>query len=122
MDPISNFLNQLKTSTFSGKEETVTRYSGLKLNILKVLKNHSYINDFQVDNGKNFITISLKKKVFSHLKTISKPGQRIYARSSEIPKPLSGFGLVIVSTPKGVIDGKAAKKLGVGGEIICEVW
>jgi small subunit ribosomal protein S8 len=100
----------------------VTRYSGLKKSILEVLKKHSYIVDFQVDDNKCFIAVTLKKDVFSHLKRISKPGQRIYARSKEIPKPLSGYGLVIVSTPHGVIDGKEAKRLGIGGEVICEVW
>jgi len=100
----------------------ITRYSSLKKNILEVLKKHSYIIDFQVDSDKSFITVTLKKDVFSHLKRISKPGQRIYVQSKEIPKPLSGYGLVIVSTPRGVVDGKEAKRLGVGGELICEVW
>ncbi len=122
MDTIANFLNQLKTSSVAGKEKVVIRYSGLKLNILKVLKTNNYVVDFKVDESKDFIEITIRRDIFSHVKRISKPGQRIYTRSVHIPKPLSGYGLVILSTPKGVISGKEAKKLGVGGEIICEIW
>lgn len=122
MDTIANFLNQLKTSSVAGKENVVVRYSGLKLNILKVLKNNGYIVDYNLDDSKKFIEIIIRKDIFSHIKRISKPGQRIYTRSSHIPKPLSGYGLVILSTPRGVISGKEAKKMGLGGEIICEIW
>jgi len=122
MDTIANFLNQLKTSSQAGHENISVRYSGLKFNILKVLKDHGYVADYKSDSKKENISIVLKPKVFSHLKRISKPGRRVYSKASHIPKPLSGFGLVIVSTPKGVIGGKEAKKLGIGGELICEIW
>lgn len=122
MDTISNFLNQLKTSAAVNKELIAVDYSGLKLNILKVLKDSGYIIDFQPDNNKKTISIQLKKNNFSHVKRISKSGQRIYTKASRIPKPISGYGLVIVSTPQGVKSGKEAKKLGIGGEVICEIW
>lgn len=98
------------------------RFSGLKFDILKVLKESNYIIDFKADTKKEYITVQLKPNVFSHVRRISKPGQRIYSKSARIPRPLSGFGLVIVSTPKGVLGGKEARKLGIGGEVICEIW
>lgn len=122
MDTISNFLNQLKTSSLAGKEQIVVRYSGHKFNILKVLKNNGYVLDFTTDKDKINIQITLKKNIFQHIKRISKSGQRIYSKTSHIPKPLSGYGLVIISTSQGVISGKEAKKLGLGGEVICEIW
>lgn len=122
MDTISNFLNQLKTSAAAGKEKITVRYSTFKLNILKVLKENEYVADYSADAKLEFIAISLKSHIFDHVKRVSRPGQRIYAKNSNIPKPLSGYGLVILSTPKGVISGKEAKKLGVGGEVICEIW
>jgi small subunit ribosomal protein S8 len=122
MDTISNFLNQLKTSAGAGKENITVRYSGMKIRILKVLKNNGFVVDYTLDKDKVMIDIVLKPGIFTHVKRISKPGQRIYSTASHIPKPLSGYGLVVISTPKGVISGKEAKKLGLGGEVICEIW
>jgi len=122
MDTISNFLNQLKTSAGAGKENIAVYYSGMKMSLLKVLKNNGFVVDYSTDKDKKMIAITLKPGIFTHVKRVSKPGQRIYTKASHVPKPLSGYGLVIISTPKGVISGKEAKKLGLGGEVICEIW
>lgn len=122
MDTIANFLNQLKTSAVVGKDQVETEYSRIRADILKVMKDNHYLVDYKVRSDKKMIDISLKKDMFTHLKRISTPGHRKYVRHSAIPRPLSGFGLVILSTPKGVISGKEARKIGTGGEVICEVW
>ena len=122
MDTIANFLNQLKTTSQAGRSSMTVRFSNLKFSMLKVLKNNGYVVDFMVDKDKKFIEVTLKNQVFEHVRRVSKPGRRVYAKATHIPKPLSGYGLVILSTPKGVVSGKEAKKLGLGGEILCEIW
>lgn len=84
-----------------------------------------FIKEYSIIEKKNkrFINIETENgKRIMHLKQLSKPGRRIYSKSKDMPRPLRGFGLVVVSTPKGVITAKEARKFGVGGELICEIW
>ena len=102
----------------------------MKLAIAEILFNEGYIEKYDIVEDGNFKTIHItlkygadkNEKVISGLKRISKPGLRFYVNSEEIPKVLGGLGIAIISTNKGVITDKEARKLGVGGEVLCFVW
>jgi small subunit ribosomal protein S8 len=99
-------------------------FSKMKMAVLAALKREGYISDF-VDN-KEDASIEIKivgcKKSMKKIRRVSKPGRRMYAKSTNIPRPKNGYGVVILSTPEGVMSGREAVKAGVGGEIICEVF
>ncbi len=97
--------------------------------MLQILLDEGYIKGYNVieDDKQGIITVDLKygkdnEKVISGLKRISKPGLRVYAKSHEIPKVLGGLGIAIISTSKGVVTDKVARKEGIGGEVLCYVW
>ncbi|MFA5926835.1 MAG: 30S ribosomal protein S8 [Patescibacteria group bacterium] len=124
-DPIADLLVRIRNAVAIGKAEITLPSSRLKEVILGILKNEGYIQEIKSVKKNNFkyLTVSFsKEKLPTHLKQISKPGQRIYVKNRDIPKPLRGLGLVIVSTSVGVIPGRDAIKRGLGGELICEVW
>lgn len=129
MDPIANMFSSIKNSLASNKDELIINYSKIKKNILDNFISNKYIYDYKIVEEKNTrkkIKIILKNNnvnnTISHLKRISKPGLRVYVGYNEIPRVLGGFGDVVLSTPKGILNGKTAKKLKIGGEIICEVY
>lgn len=124
-DPIADLLTRIRNAARADKMSVSAPYSKLKHAVCDVLKEHNYVVDVRV-SGEG-VTKSLeieldesKKKI--HLKTISKPGQRIYVKSREIPRVLEGLGIAILSTPKGVMDGEKARKSKLGGEYLCEVY
>jgi small subunit ribosomal protein S8 len=108
--------------------------SKIKLAVAEILKTEGYIEDYEVADGEKpshkVLRVRLKyvgerktrRPVISGLKRISRPGRRIYAKKSEIPWVLSGLGIAIISTPKGVMTGQRARQIGVGGEVLCKVW
>ena len=103
--------------------------SRMKKSIAEILKAEGYIADFEVidDNKQGIIKVTMKygankEKVISGIKKISKPGLKKYAKAGEVPRVLGGLGIAIISTSKGVISDKEARKLGIGGEVICYVW
>ena len=103
--------------------------SKMKKSIAGILKEEGYIEDFEVieDNKQGIIKVTMKygadkERVISGIKKISKPGLKTYAKASDIPRVLGGLGIAIISTSKGVISDKEARKLGIGGEVICYVW
>ena len=109
--------------------EVVVPSSNLKLEIVKILKAEGYITDYKVEKGQvqDNIVITLKygknkERVISGLKRISKPGLRVYAKAEEIPTVLNGLGISIVSTSKGIMTGKEARKENLGGEVLAYVW
>ena len=129
-DPIADMLTRIRNAN-SAKHDTVdVPSSRMKLAIAKILLDEGYIKSYElVENGKfNDIRITLKygasknEKIISGLQRISKPGLRVYANKEELPKVLGGLGVAIISTNKGVITDKEARKLGVGGEVLCFVW
>ena len=129
-DPIADMLTRIRNAN-SAKHDTVdVPSSKMKLAIAKILLDEGYIKSYElVENGKfNDIRITLKygasknEKIISGLQRISKPGLRVYANKEELPKVLGGLGVAIISTNKGVITDKEARKLGVGGEVLCFVW
>lgn len=129
MDPISDMLTIVRNALTLGKPQVVIPHSQLKLKLAELLQDKSFVDDVNVEedeSGKKSLRINLKyhpdgRPVISSLKRISKPGFRVYVRVNEIPKPKGGFGLVIVSTPHGIMTGQDAKRRRTGGEVICEV-
>ncbi|MCC7432713.1 30S ribosomal protein S8 [Candidatus Peregrinibacteria bacterium] len=126
-DPIADLLIRIKNAARARKEHVSAPYSKVKENILANLKKKHFIQDFTIEAGEKAIDKSLKITINNdrrdiEVKRISKPGQRIYIKSSEIKKINGGLGLAIISTPKGIVSGEEAKKLNLGGELICEVF
>ncbi len=129
MDPISDLLVRIKMGTKSKKETVEVNSSKLINNILKLLKEEGYIEDFKVnklENNKSSTTITLKYKnnisSITGVKQISKPGLRIYSEANKLPKVLNGLGIAIISTSKGLMTDKNARKNHLGGEVIAYVW
>ncbi len=127
-DPIADMLTRVRNASMAGKIEVLVPYSKLKLALAKILEKEGYFASVEVvdENAKN-IKIILKylgKRLpaIKSIKKVSKVGQRIYVGKAEIPKVLNDFGVSIVSTSKGLMTGKEAKKLGVGGELMCEIY
>jgi small subunit ribosomal protein S8 len=127
-DPISDMLNQIKNATAVGKAEVVLPFSNLKQAVANVLVQEQFIADAKkIAKGKNkVLKISLKydagMPAISGFKRVSKPGQRIYTGAAEMKKVRGGFGISVVSTPKGLMTGSAARKAKLGGEVMCHVW
>ena len=129
-DPIADMLTRIRNANTAKHDTVDVPSSKMKLAIAKILLDEGYIKSYElVENGKfNDIRITLKygasknEKIISGLQRISKPGLRVYANKEELPKVLGGLGVAIISTIKGVITDKEARKLGVGGEVLCFVW
>ena len=128
-DSIADLLTRIRNAQTARHESVSLETSIMKKSIAQILLDEGYISSFEeVDNGKNKdIVITLKyvnknQKVITGLKRISKPGRRIYASCAELPKVLNGLGIVIVSTSKGVMTDREARKLGIGGEVLAYVW
>ena len=129
-DPIADMLTRIRNANTAKHDTVDVPASKMKIAIADILLDEGYIAKYDIVEDGNFKTmhITLKygadknEKVISGLKRISKPGLRVYANSEEMPKVLGGLGTAIVSTNKGVITDKEARKLGVGGELLCFVW
>jgi len=129
-DPIADFLTRIRNGLAAKKRWVDVPSSALKKRISLVLKEEKYINDFffiTSDGNKEIIRIFLKydyngDPVIENIKRVSKPGLRVYVGAGEAPRVLDGLGISIISTSKGVLSNKNAKQLGVGGELLCEVF
>ncbi len=128
-DPIADFLTRIRNANMVMHEKVEIPASKTKAALAEILKNEGFIKDYeQVEDGKQgIIRVYLKygpnrEKVISGLKRISKPGLKVYCKKDEIPKVLGGLGIAIISTSKGIMTDKEARKLGLGGEVICYVW
>ena len=127
-DSIADMLTRIRNAQTAKHESVTVETSIMKKSIAQILLDEGYISAFEeVDAGKNKnLVISLKyvnkTKVITGLKRISKPGRRIYAGAQDLPKVLGGLGIVIVSTSKGVMTDREARKLGIGGEVLAYVW
>ena len=128
-DPIADLLTSIRNANQMRYKEVVIPSSNLKLSIVKILKNEGYIANYKVekDEVQDNILVTLKygqnkERVISGLKRISKPGLRVYAKAEEIPTVLNGLGISIVSTSKGVMTGKEARKENLGGEVLAYIW
>ncbi len=133
-DPIADMLTRIRNAVITGQTVVAMPASKIKAELARILKEEGFIEGYEVVEGKmpshRVIRIWLKyvgerrqrSSVITGLQRISRPGRRVYTPKQEIPWVLSGMGITIISTSKGVMTGQRARQLGVGGEIICKVW
>lgn len=128
-DPIADMLTRIRNALIAKHETVEVPASNVKRAIAQILLEEGYIKDFtEIDDGKQgILKITLKygpnkQRVITGLKRISKPGLRVYVKKDEIPKVLGGLGIAIISTSKGVMTDKQARKEGLGGEVLCYIW
>jgi small subunit ribosomal protein S8 len=126
-DPISDFLTRFKNAARAGNEEFTAPYSKIKADIAGILKDEGYIWNYEVLTGK-VTELKVKPKfvdgrsVLTDLKRVSKPGRRQYVGAGEIPRVMSGLGISILSTSKGVMSSGSAKRQNLGGELLANIW
>ena len=128
-DPVADMLTKVRNANQAKHEKVDVQTSNIKLQIIKILKNEGYIKNFKkvTKNGFNYTRIFLKydetqNPVLHGIERLSKPGRRVYTGYRKLPRIYNGYGVVIVSTSTGVLSGKKATELMVGGELICSVW
>ncbi len=133
-DPIADMLTRIRNAVIVGHPAVAMPNSKMKAAIAKILKEEGFITGYEVVDGKKpeqkVLRLRLKyvgerrerRPVITDLERVSRPGRRVYAGKQDIPWVLSGMGVAILSTPKGVMTGQRARQLGVGGEVICKVW
>ena len=134
-DPVADLLTRIRNANRNGYRRLKVPYSSLKKNVLRVLKEQGYIVDYSSEmaevrgnkSPKPMLSVELKygpdgEKVITHIQRVSKPGRRWYSAAADLPNVLDGLGIAVVSTSRGVISNIEARKLGIGGEVLCEVW
>ena len=131
-DPIADMLTRIRNALMAGHSGVRVPSSKIKVAIAKILKEEGFIEDYRVtrDRPQPQLVVRLKyvgerkerHAVITGLKRVSKPGRRVYTRATQIPWVQSGVGIAILTTPKGVLTGQQARRLGVGGEVLCYVW
>ncbi len=128
-DPIADLLTRIRNANTVYHEKVEVPASRIKRDIAEILKAEGFVKDVEyIEDGKQgIIRMYLKyganrEKVISGLKRISKPGLRVYAKKDEIPRVLGGLGVAVISTSKGIMTDKSARKEGLGGEVICYIW
>jgi len=133
-DPIADMLTRIRNAVMSGQSLTAMPQSKVKLEIARILKEEGYLENYEVADGEKpgqkVLRLRIKyigerrerRPVLTNLQRVSRPGRRVYTKKQDIPWVLSGIGVAILSTPKGIMTGHRARQLGVGGEIICKVW
>jgi small subunit ribosomal protein S8 len=128
-DPIADFLTRLRNANSAYHEQVSLPFSKLKGNMAEILKAEGYISDFKVSDAQvgKTLTIDLKfgpnrERSIAGIKRISKPGLRVYAKSTELPRVLGGLGIAILSTSSGLLTDRQAAKKGVGGEVLAYIW
>lgn len=128
-DPFADMLTRVRNACLVKFDSVDIPLSSLKVDVARILKDEGYINDYHVEKSdtQGILRIDLKydqnnHKVINGLRRISKPGRRVYVKSDNIPKVMSGLGIAIISTSRGVMTDHQARKMRVGGEFLCEVW
>jgi small subunit ribosomal protein S8 len=133
-DPIADMLTRIRNALLVGHSSVSLPSSNLKVAIAQILRDEGFIEDFETAREEHFpqavLRLRLKyvgqlrqrRPVITGIERVSKPGRRVYTGKKEVPWVLSGMGVAILTTPKGVMTGQRARKLGVGGEVICKVW
>ena len=127
-DPIADMLTRLRNAIMARHTRVMIPASNMKIAIAQILKEEGYIKDYDVvrDTPQGTLRLTLryvdKRPVLSQLKRVSKPGLRVYTRRESIPRVRGGLGTAILSTPQGLMTGRKAYQLGLGGEVVCYVW
>lgn len=128
-DPVADFLTRIRNAHRARHQKLDVPTSKLKTEIARILKEEGYIANFKAteEEGHKVIRIYLKysnsnEAAISNVSRVSRPGCRVYVRRTDIPRVLGGLGINILTTPRGVMTGRQARKEGVGGELLCEVW
>jgi len=131
-DTLGDMLTRIRNAAAVGRSSVAVKASNLNVRVAEILKEEGYLDAYEVVevDGKRMLNLTIRYSgerrfrtpVIGGLERVSRPGKRIYVRKSEIPHVLSGIGVAILSTPKGVITGKQARRLGVGGEVLCYVY
>jgi small subunit ribosomal protein S8 len=128
-DPISDLLTRIRNAQAARHKTLDVPSSKMKVAIVAILKDEGYVDNFSVneEGPQGTVRIQLKygvagERTIHGLERVSRPGRRVYCGKDEIPRVLDGLGLTILSTPKGVLTGQACRRLGVGGEVLCNVW
>ena len=131
-DPIADMLTRIRNAIMAGHATVAMPHSKTKIAIAQILKDEGYVADVTVEEGQpaSTIVITLKywgtrrerRPVITDLKRVSKPGRRVYVGKDDIPWVLSGMGISILTTPRGIMTGQHARRQGVGGEVLCHVW
>ena len=128
-DPVADLLTRVRNAVLTSKKSVKIPYSGLKKNICRVLKEQGFITEYlpEMEGTKAILRVELKygpdgEQVLRHIRRISKPGRRVYTSVEKMPEVLNGLGISVISSSKGVISSLEAKKMKIGGEILCEVW
>jgi small subunit ribosomal protein S8 len=128
-DPVADMLTRIRNGIMASYDEVEVPSSKMKVSIAKILKFEGYIRNYKVIEGKTQARLMIhlkygenKSPVIKGLERVSKPSCRVYTRCNKIPKVLNGLGINIVSTSKGVVTDREARKMGVGGEVICSIW
>ena len=128
-DPIADLLTRIRNAQVAKHKTVAVPASRMKVAIVTILKDEGFVDSFKVDEAPPQGTISIQLKygvggerAIQGLERVSRPGRRVYCGKDEIPKVLDGLGLTILSTPRGVMTGQTCRRLGVGGEVLCNVW
>jgi len=128
-DPLADMFTRIRNGSKANFEKVDVPSSKMKKEITKILKEEGFIKNFKVvmDEDRHeiiriFLKYDVNRKGLIHIKRVSKPGRRVYVGSAHIPSVMSGLGLSILSTPKGILTDKSARKTNVGGEVLCYVW
>lgn len=127
-DPIADFLTRIRNAVKARKKFVEIPSSGMKVKLAEILQNNNFISNFEVieDNKQNIIKVWLKyvdnQPSISGIKRISTPGLRQYVSKTNVPRVYNGLGIAVISTSKGLMSDKQARKLSEGGEVICHIW
>lgn len=128
-DPLADMLTRIRNAGMVKFETVEMPLSKMKTGVAAILKKEGFINDYQVvdSDTQGVLRIEMKydqnnERIITNLKRVSKPGRRIYVKHDQIPKVMSGLGIAIISTSKGIFTDKEARAMKIGGELLCEVW
>ena len=128
-DPVADLLTRIRNANSANHDFVEVPGSKLNMEIVRILHGEGFIKSYEPLKDRKFATVRLvlkygpkQEKVLSNLKRVSKPGLRVYARRDKVPRVLRGLGVVIISTSRGVMTDRDARKQGIGGEVLCHVW
>ena len=128
-DPVADLLTRIRNASSANHESVEAPASKLNMELVKILQSEGFIKGYEMVKDAKFPTVKIhlkygqkKEKVITNLRRVSKPGLRVYAKRTEVPRVLRGLGIAIISTSKGVMTDREARRLGIGGEVLCYVW